>query len=198
MHNWSGSDLDGLVRFWANASCLEASHCAGITRPSFWQKATNLLLVSRFRTRLHSSTDSPDHIVQNQHRSDWVLADCQVLAQQIQSGSKPLCKNDPARFWPMLLSQSGLDADRIRHVYLYVSWREGNCLNGWSNCALYHRMTCTIHVDPCVCAVSDSGCTPAFCIILSGLVKCFLFSVLSVLVTDHFVRCYFTCLTTVP
>ena len=28
-----------------------------------------------------------------------------------------VCKNPPARFWPMLLSQSGPDANRIRHVY---------------------------------------------------------------------------------
>ena len=28
-----------------------------------------------------------------------------------------VCKNPPARFWPMLLSQSGPDANGIRHVY---------------------------------------------------------------------------------
>ena len=33
--NRPGSDLDGLVRVWPNASGLEASRCAGITGPGF-------------------------------------------------------------------------------------------------------------------------------------------------------------------
>ena len=41
----------------------------------FWQNATGLLPVSQFQTRLHSSTDGPDHTVQNQLRSNWVLVD---------------------------------------------------------------------------------------------------------------------------
>ena len=45
---------------------------------------------------------------------DWL---CQVLAKRIWSGSKPVCKNHPARFWPTLASRSGSDANRIRHVY---------------------------------------------------------------------------------
>ena len=28
-----------------------------------------------------------------------------------------VCKNHPARFWPMLPSRSGSDANRMRHVY---------------------------------------------------------------------------------
>ena len=41
---------------------------------------------------------------------------CQVLVKQIQSGSKLVCKSHPAHFWQMLPSQSGLDANHIRHV----------------------------------------------------------------------------------
>ena len=39
------------------------------------------------------------------------------VAKWIQSGSKPVCKNHPAQFWPTLLSQSESDADQIWHVY---------------------------------------------------------------------------------
>ena len=42
---------------------------------------------------------------------------CHALAKRIRSGSKPMCKNHPARFWPVLSSRSGPDVNRIRHVY---------------------------------------------------------------------------------
>ena len=71
-----GSDLDGLVRVWPNTSGLEASRCAVIIGPGFWQDATGPLPVSHFQTRFRSSTDVPDNIVQNQPGSDLVLADC--------------------------------------------------------------------------------------------------------------------------
>ena len=51
---------------------------------------------------------------QIQFGSGWL---CKVLAKQTQSGSKPVCKNHLAHFWPTLLSQSGLDANWIWHVY---------------------------------------------------------------------------------
>ena len=76
VQNWPRSDLNGLVRVWPKASGLEASQCAGIIGPGFWQDATNLLPVSHFQTWLHSSTDVPDHTVQNQPRSDLILAGC--------------------------------------------------------------------------------------------------------------------------
>ena len=76
MQNQPRSDLDGLVRVWPNASGLEASWCAGIIWPGFWQDATGPLPVSCFQTWFHSSTDVPDNIVQNQPRSSLVLADC--------------------------------------------------------------------------------------------------------------------------
>ena len=100
VQNRPGSDLGGLVRVWPNASYLEASWCAGIMWTCFWQDATGLLAVSVFWTRFRSSANDPDNIVQNQPGSDLVL--CQVLAKRIRSGSKPVCKNHPARFWPML------------------------------------------------------------------------------------------------
>ena len=118
MQNRPGSDLDGLVRVWPNASGLEASLCEGIIRPGFWQDAAGPLPVSHFQTRFHSSRDVPDHTVQNQPWSDLVLADCvRFLAQRIRSGTKPVCKNHPARFWLTVPSRSGPDANRIRCVY---------------------------------------------------------------------------------
>ena len=76
VQNQPGSDLDGLVIVWPNASGLEASRCAGIIGPGFWQDATGPLPVSHFQTRFRSSTDVPDNPVQNQRGSDLVLADC--------------------------------------------------------------------------------------------------------------------------
>ena len=72
--NWSRSNLDGRVRFWANTSCPEASQCARLIRPGLAEcnrPATNF----HFQTLLHSATDGLDHTVQNQPWSDWVLAD---------------------------------------------------------------------------------------------------------------------------
>ena len=76
VQNPSGSDLDGLVRVWPNASGLETGRCAGIIGPGFWQDATGPLPFSHFQTRLRNSTDVRDHIVQNQPVSDIVLIDC--------------------------------------------------------------------------------------------------------------------------
>ena len=100
---YAGSDfphpfqlLGGLVMVWLNASGLEASRCAGIIGPGFWQDANGPLPLSHFQSRFRSSTDGADNIVQNQPGSG------QVLARWIRSGSKPVCKNHPARFWPKL------------------------------------------------------------------------------------------------
>ena len=60
VQNRPGSDLDVLVRVWPNASGLEASRCAGIIWPGFWQDVTGPLPVSHFQTRFRSSTDVPD------------------------------------------------------------------------------------------------------------------------------------------
>ena len=92
VQNRPGSDLNALVMVWPNASGLEARRCAGFIWPGFWQDATGLLPVSHFQTRFRSSTDVSDNILQNQPGSDFVLANCQVWAKRIWSGSKPVCK----------------------------------------------------------------------------------------------------------
>ena len=68
LSRWPGQGL---------AKCFGSrSWCVGIIWLSFWQEATGPLPVSNFQTRFPSSTDVPDNIVQNQPRSDLVLADC--------------------------------------------------------------------------------------------------------------------------
>ena len=94
VQNRPGSDLDGLVRVWLNVSGLEASRCAGIIWPGFWQDATGLLPVSDFLIQFRSSTDILDNIVQNQPWSNLVLADC-------------------VRFWP---NRPGLEASRCARI----------------------------------------------------------------------------------
>ena len=46
-----------------------------------------------------------------QYGSGWL---CQVLAKRIRSGSKPVCLNHRARFWPTPPSRSGSDANSMR------------------------------------------------------------------------------------
>ena len=90
---WSGFGQIHLVR--KQAGVQESSGPV-----SGWMQS-----VSHFQTRfVRSSADVPDNTVQNQPGCDLVLADC------VRSGSKPMCKNHPTRFWPIL-------ANRIRHVY---------------------------------------------------------------------------------
>jgi len=71
VQNRPGSDLGGLVRVWTNTSGLEASWCAGIIGSGFWQDTTGPLPVFHFQTRLRSSTDGSDNIVQNQPGSGF-------------------------------------------------------------------------------------------------------------------------------
>ena len=73
--NRPGSDLDGVVMVWPNASGPEASRCAGIIGHGLWQNETGPLSVSHFQTQFRSSTDVPDNTVQNQPGFDLVLAD---------------------------------------------------------------------------------------------------------------------------
>ena len=94
VQNRPGSDLEVLVLVWPNASGLEASWCAGIIWPGFWQDATIPLPVSHFQTRFRFSADVPDNIVQNQPGSELVLADC-------------------VRFWP---NGSGPEASRCARI----------------------------------------------------------------------------------
>ena len=68
------TDPEPIWMVWSGSG-LEASRCAGIIGPGFWQDATVPLPVSHFQTRFRSSTDIPDNIVPNQPGSDLVLAD---------------------------------------------------------------------------------------------------------------------------
>ena len=95
--------------------------CMKIIGVQFWLNTNSQLPVFHFQTQLHSSTDCWDHkFVQNPSGSSLVLADCQVWAKWIQSGSKPVCKNHQAHFWPPLLSWSRLDVNQIRHAYWVI------------------------------------------------------------------------------
>ena len=75
-------------------------------RAQFWQNANGPPPVSHFQTRLHSFTDGPDHIVQNQPGSDWVLADCVGLGQTDPVRKQAGLQNHWACFWPALPSPS--------------------------------------------------------------------------------------------
>ena len=97
-----GSDLDGLVRVWPNTSRLEASRCAGIIWPGFWQDATGLLPVSHFQTRFRSPTDVPDNTVQNRPGSDL---------------------GGLVRVWP---NTSGLEASRCAGIIWPGFWQDAN------------------------------------------------------------------------
>ena len=63
--------------------------------------------------------DSLGHIVQTQLGSDLVLADCVRFRPNdpVQIRSMPVCKNNLAHFWLMLLSQSRMDVNQIWLVY---------------------------------------------------------------------------------
>ena len=113
------SDLDGPVSVWPNASGLEASLCARIICPGFWQDVTGPLPVSQFQTRFRSSTDVLDNIVQNQPGSDLVLADCVRFWPNGSGPEASWC----ARIIRPAFGQcfpAGPDANRIRHVYWVV------------------------------------------------------------------------------
>ena len=100
-HIWSGSKLmcrNHLVRFLAGRNRSTTS----------FQLLDSVLF---FHRRPGWYCANPARI---RFSSGWL---CQVLAKRIRSGSKPVCTNHPARFWPMLRSRSGPDANRIRHVY---------------------------------------------------------------------------------
>ena len=110
--NRPGSDLNGLVRVWPNASGLEASRCARIIRPGSGRTQPARYQFPTFRLGSVLPQTSRIILMQNQPGSDLVLADC-VRFWPNRSGPevKPVCKNHPARFWPMLPSRSGPDAN---------------------------------------------------------------------------------------
>ena len=116
--NQPGSNLDGLVRFWPNASGLEANRCARIISPGSGRTQPAHYHLPSFRLRSILPSRQPGSYCANLARiwfgSGWL---CQVLAKWIQSRSKPVCKNNPAHFWLMLLSQSRMDVNQMRLVY---------------------------------------------------------------------------------
>ena len=81
---WIQSGCPGQVL--AKLIWSEASWFAKIIEPSSRQGTTDLLPVSHFQTRLHSSTDVPDNSIQNQPRSSLIVADC---AKFWPNGSSP-------------------------------------------------------------------------------------------------------------
>ena len=113
VQNRSRSDLDGLAKVWLNSCGLKASWCSGTIWPGFRQDATGPLPVSHFQIRLHSFTNVPDNIVQNQPGSDLVLADC-------------------VRFWP---NGSGPEASQCARIIRPASGQcfpaDPACLLGW-------------------------------------------------------------------
>ena len=87
---WPGQIL--AKHIWSSCKPACKKHCAW-----FWQNATSLLPVSCFHAQLHSSTDGWVLLCRTCPGSDLVLADCvRFLAKQVQSRSKPACKNDQA------------------------------------------------------------------------------------------------------
>ena len=118
---WPGQGLANSI--WSGSKLMCRNHRArvsGRTQPA-------PLPVSHFQTRLRSSADVPDNTVQNQPGSGLVLADCVSFWPNGPGpeGGEPMRKNHPARFWPMLSSRSGPDANRIRHVYWAVTNTSG-------------------------------------------------------------------------
>ena len=148
VQNRPGSDLDGLARVWPNASGLEASRCAGIVWPGFWQDATSPLPVFPFQTRLQSSTDVPDDTVQNQPGSDLVLPDCVRFwphgsgpeanrsAKITRPVSGQIFRADPDR----MRIGSGMFTGTVTHNGLSVS----QCTNVWNKMPVIIMMTLSL------------------------------------------------------
>ena len=127
--NRPGSDLDGWWGFgqihlvWNQAGVQESSDpVSGRTQSASYQFSTFWLSSVHPQTTRIILCAKPARI---RFSSGWL---CQVLTKRTWSGSKPMCKNHPARFWPMLPSRSGPEAIRIRHVYWAGS--RGECLYG--------------------------------------------------------------------
>ena len=125
---WPGQGLAECI--WSRSKLVCKNHQAW-----FWQNGTSPLPVSHFQSLLCSSTDDPDHIVQNQPRSVLVLADC-------------------VRFWP---NGSGPEARRYakiirpasgQHFQANPDWMRIRSsmfigLSGWSYVAKSERTTAT-------------------------------------------------------
>ena len=96
--------MHGLVRFWPNGSGPEASQCTRIIEPGFWGRTQPAR--HQFPTfRMRSSTDGPDHLVQNHPGSDSVLADC-VRFWPNGSGPEASCHDVQESSGPLMASAS--------------------------------------------------------------------------------------------
>ena len=113
VQNRPGSDLDGLVTVWPNTSGVQESFgpVSSRTQPARYQFPTFRLGSVLPQTSHREYCAKPARI----RFSSGCL--CQLLAKRIRSGSKPVCRNHPARFRPMFPSRSGPDASRIQHAY---------------------------------------------------------------------------------
>ena len=112
VQNWPGSNLDGpsqvlAKRNWSRSKPVHKNHWA-----RFWQTTTGPLPDSHFQTWLQV-------FFHRRHRSYCAKpaqicfgTDCVMFWPQIWSGSKLVGKNHQVHFWTMLLSWSGLDANR--------------------------------------------------------------------------------------
>ena len=111
MQNRPGSDLGGLDSFGPSAYLIRK--IAGVQEspgpvPARTQRARYQF--PSFRLGYALPQTGPDQIVQNQLGSELVLADCVRFGLHgFRSGSKPMCRNHPARSWPTLLGRSGSD-----------------------------------------------------------------------------------------
>ena len=115
---WSGWPCQGLAKcIWSGSKPVCRNHWARFLLGYHWLANSFPLSdsVAIIHRRPGSYCAKPAWI---RFSSGWL---CQVLAKRIRSGSKPVCRNHPARFWPMLPSRSGPDANRIWHIY-------GDCL----------------------------------------------------------------------
>ena len=119
---WPGFGHTHLV--WKQAGVQESSGpVSGRTRPVRCYFPTfRLGSVLPQMSRIISCKTSPDPI------QFWLIVPglgqrdpVRKQAKGIRSGSKPVCRNHPARFWPVLPGRSGPDANRIRHVYWGVT-----------------------------------------------------------------------------
>ena len=148
--NWSRSNLDGRVRFWASTSCPEASQCARLIRPGLAEcnrPSTNF----QFQTLLRSATDGPDHIVQNQPGSDWVLADYvrfwpDGIGPEASQWAKIIWPASGQCFWANLDQTqigSGMLTDEASQCDVWFLWLVGEfgqcnvCFLTW-HCKLVH------------------------------------------------------------
>ena len=130
----------------------------------FWRKATSWLPVSHFQMRLHPSTDSSDHTVQNQLRLVLVLADC---VRFWSNGSSPEASQCAKIIRPASGQCFQANPDRIQHVYcesksdLPVA-HSGHQLKGRAVCEFGAATDACSASSECRCIALGLHCTIVF------------------------------------